>query len=87
MTSERLILRHWRQSDREAFARLNADPRVMEFMPGILSKEESNSLADRIEAHFQQHGFGLYAAELRSGASFIGFVGLNVPSRLHSLPV
>lgn len=80
MTTDRLILRRWRESDREPFARLNADARVMEFMPGILSVQESNMLADRIEAHFQQHGFGLYAAELRSSGSFIGFVGLSVPS-------
>lgn len=80
MTTERLLLRRWQQSDREMFARLNADARVMEFMPGILSEQESNSVADRIEAHFRQHGFGLYAAELRCNGSFIGFVGLSLPS-------
>lgn len=79
MTTDRLILRHWRQSDRPPFARLNADARVMEFLPRILSKLESDSVADRIEAHFQQHGFGLYAAERRSDGNFIGFIGLNVP--------
>lgn len=79
MTTDRLILRHWRQSDRPPFARLNADARVMEFLPRILSKLESDSLAERIEAHFQQHGFGLYAAERRSDGNFIGFIGLNVP--------
>jgi RimJ/RimL family protein N-acetyltransferase len=52
----------------------------MEFIPGILSEEENNSVAERIETHFQQHGFGLYAAELRSNGSFIGFVGLSVQS-------
>jgi RimJ/RimL family protein N-acetyltransferase len=80
MTTERLLLRRWQQSDRELFARLNANARVMEFMPGILSEQESNSVADRIEAHFRQHGFGLYAAELRCNGSFIGFVGLSLPS-------
>jgi RimJ/RimL family protein N-acetyltransferase len=80
LRTERLILRHWRESDREPFARLNADPRVMEFMPHILSAQESSSLADRIEAHFRKHGFGLYAVELRRDGSFIGFIGLNVPS-------
>ena len=44
MATERLILRQWRDSDREAFARMNADPRVMEFMPSVLSKEESDAL-------------------------------------------
>jgi RimJ/RimL family protein N-acetyltransferase len=80
LITERLILRHWRKSDRELFARLNADPRVMEFMPHALSKEDSDALSDRIEEHFREHGFGLCAVELRRGGSFIGFVGLNVPS-------
>jgi RimJ/RimL family protein N-acetyltransferase len=61
MTTERLILRHWRESDREPFARINADPLVMEFMPRVLSKEESDSVAERIEAHLRQRGFGLCA--------------------------
>ena len=33
--TERLILRPWREEDLESFARLNADPRVMEFFPGV----------------------------------------------------
>jgi len=80
ITTERLILRHWRESDREPFARLNADLRVMEYMPHVLSRQESDALADRIDVHFGQHGFGLCAVELRRGGSFIGFIGVNVPS-------
>ena len=73
ITTERLILRHWRESDREPFARINADPLVMEFMPRVLSKEESDSVVERIEAHFRQRGFGLCAVELRTNGSFLGF--------------
>ena len=80
MTTERLILRRWTESDREPFACLNADPRVMEFMPGVLSREESDQFVDRIAAHFREHGFGLYAAELRSQRCFIGFIGISVPT-------
>jgi RimJ/RimL family protein N-acetyltransferase len=80
MRTERLVLRHWHNSDRQPFARLNADARVMEFMPSVLSEQESNSLVDRIEEHFQEHGFGLYAAEIRSGRRFIGYIGLSVPT-------
>ena len=47
----------------------------MEFMPALLSSEESDQLADRIEAHFEKHGFGLWAAELRQSAEFIGYIG------------
>jgi len=77
--TDRLILRRWRHSDREPFARLNADPRVMEFFPQPLSAGESDALADRIEAHFEERGFGLYAAELGEDGSFIGYVGLAAP--------
>jgi ribosomal-protein-alanine N-acetyltransferase len=80
LQTERLILRQWHDADHEPFARMNADPRVMEFFPATLSREQSDALIKRIEAHFRQHGFGLYAAELRSDRTFAGFVGLNVPS-------
>jgi RimJ/RimL family protein N-acetyltransferase len=52
----------------------------MEFMPSPLSEQESNSLVERIEAHFQQHGFGLYAVETQVDGRFIGYVGLSVPT-------
>src|SRR5215469_20632 len=79
LQTERLILRTWRQSDREPFARLNADPVVMEFFPACLSRAESDEAVDRIEAHFRRHGFGLFAVELRAEQAFIGFTGLSVP--------
>jgi RimJ/RimL family protein N-acetyltransferase len=75
----RLLLRGWRESDREPFARINRDPMVMEFFPGPLSAHESSALFDRIDLHFEQHGFGLWAAELRETGEFIGFIGLAVP--------
>jgi RimJ/RimL family protein N-acetyltransferase len=80
LTTARLILRRWRDSDRQPFSDLNADRRVMEFMPGVLQREASDELVDRIERHFEQNHFGLFAAELRETRTFIGFVGLSVPS-------
>jgi RimJ/RimL family protein N-acetyltransferase len=78
--TSRLSLRLWQPSDRVPFALMNGDPRVMEFMPACLSPAESDAVADRIQAHFEQHGFGLYAAELRDEHRFIGFVGVSVPN-------
>jgi RimJ/RimL family protein N-acetyltransferase len=75
----RLILRRWREVDRAPFRALNADPRVMEFMPGLLTPETSDALMERIEQHFQRHGFGLFAAELRQTGAFLGFIGLSIP--------
>lgn len=57
-SSDRLRLRRWRDEDRAAFAALNADPRVMAFFPNCLGRLESDALIDRIEAHFDKHGFG-----------------------------
>ena len=79
LETPRLILRRWRDSDREPFARLNADPRVMEHFPALLTREESDAGVDRVQAHFDRHGFGLFAAELREDGSFLGFIGLAVP--------
>ncbi len=78
--TERLLLRRWTEEDREPFYRLNSDPLVMEFMPACLTRPESDQLVDRIIEHFHKHDFGLYAAELRENQSFIGYVGLSVPS-------
>lgn len=75
----RLRLRRWLPADRAAFAAINADPRVMEHFPAPLSPGESDALADRIEAHFDRHGFGFWALEIPDVAPFAGFVGLAVP--------
>jgi RimJ/RimL family protein N-acetyltransferase len=78
--TDRLRLRRWLPDDRVPFALLNADPRVTEFLPGPLARAESDALAARIEAHFTQHGFGLWAVDVINGAPFIGFIGLSVPA-------
>ncbi|NJP24694.1 GNAT family N-acetyltransferase [Microbispora sp. SCL1-1] len=77
MRTERLVLRRWREDDKEPFAALNADPVVMEHFPATLSREDSDALAERIEAGFDEHGFGLWAVE--ADGEFIGFTGLSVP--------
>ncbi|MBV9746680.1 MAG: GNAT family N-acetyltransferase [Acidobacteriia bacterium] len=75
----RLLLRHWRESDGEAFYQLNSDPRVMEFFPKCLTREESDALIARAEAHFETNGFGPFAAEFRQAGELAGFIGLSVP--------
>lgn len=78
LTTDRLILRRWRDSDLEPFAALNGDPVVMEHFPGTLDRAASDAFVDRIEAAFDAHGFGLWAAEVAGGAPFIGFIGLAI---------
>jgi ribosomal-protein-alanine N-acetyltransferase len=76
LRTERLLLRRWTPGDRGPFAELNADPDVMEFFPALLSRADSDAFVDRIEASFEQHCFGLWAAELFGSGEFIGYIGL-----------
>jgi RimJ/RimL family protein N-acetyltransferase len=80
LETERLLLRAWRDEDLAPFARMNADPRVMEFFPQTYDAAESAEGLARIRAHFAAHGFGLWAVEVKGGAPFVGMVGLAVPS-------
>ena len=78
--TERLLLRRWRDDDRAPFAAMNADPAVMEYFPSTSDRRESDALVDHIEAHFDTHGFGLWVVEIPDVSSFVGFVGLSVPT-------
>lgn len=75
--TDRLLMRRWRTSDREPFAALNADTEVMRFFPSVLDRAASDALVDRIDARFDEQGFGLWALEVRATGAFIGFTGLN----------
>jgi RimJ/RimL family protein N-acetyltransferase len=83
LTTPRLRLRPWRDEDLDAYAALNADPRVREFFPGTMTREESAASMQHIRDHFARHGFGLWAAEVSNvagSAPFIGFIGLAIPT-------
>jgi RimJ/RimL family protein N-acetyltransferase len=74
LRTARVLLRRWRDCDRAPFAEMNADPVVMEHFPSTLTREQSDALVDRIEAHFDEHGYGLWAVE--ADGAFVGFTGL-----------
>ncbi len=80
LTTDRLLLRNWRDSDREPFAALNADPAVMEHFPAPQTREQSDGLIDRSIPMIDERGWGLWALEVRDTGEFIGFTGLSVPS-------
>lgn len=77
--TSRLRLREWRDSDREPFAAMNADPEVMEYFETPLSRAGSDASIDAWQSQFTTRGWGLWALELLDCAEFIGFTGLSVP--------
>jgi RimJ/RimL family protein N-acetyltransferase len=76
--TERLILRRWRGEDREPFAAMMADPQVGYWLAGTFTRAESDAYIDRVEAHFNLHGFGRFALERKVDGVFIGSCGLAV---------
>ena len=84
LETERLILRPWRDDDLEPFAAMNADPEVMRFLSGgiPMAREDSDAMVARNRAHFEKHGFGLWAVMRKDNAHFAGFIGLATPAFL-----
>ena len=78
-STERLRLRQWRDEDREPFARLNTDRRVMEFYPNLLDRAASDAMVTRLQSRIADRGWGLWAVEIEHTQEFIGYVGLHIP--------
>lgn len=78
IVTERLVLRQWRDADREPFAAMGADPIVMEHFVGPLDRAASDALIGREMAAIEARGWGLWAVERREDGRFLGFTGLGV---------
>jgi RimJ/RimL family protein N-acetyltransferase len=77
--SDRLRLRGWRDSDRDAFAALNADPELSRDLGGPLERAESDAKLDRYMATFEHDGFCRWLVE-DLNQQFLGYAGV-MPSR------
>jgi 3-dehydroquinate dehydratase / shikimate dehydrogenase len=77
LKTKRLISRPWRKEDLEPFAQLNADPKVMEFFPSVLSEEESAATLNSSHIHIEKYGWGKWAAVLIETGELIGRIGLE----------
>ena len=77
IVTDRLVLRRWADADRPAFAAINGDSRVHDWLGGPISAEASDALIDRINAGIDLQGFGLWAAERRADGRLAGMIGLS----------
>jgi len=88
LTTERLGLRRWLNSDIQPFAEMNKDVDVMRFFPKSLTDTETLEMVQRIKLHFDENGFGLFAVENKLTKKFIGFTGFAhgvLPKYFYSL--
>lgn len=74
--TERLILRGWTDADVEAWADMNADPRVMEFFPSTLPRHDSYESAQRLRTELEERGYGWFVMELKEHPGFAGVVAV-----------
>lgn len=77
LETERLILRGWEERDIAPFAAMNADARVMEYFPSVLTLEESGVSVERAQERIAQAGFHFQPIEEKTSGRFAGFVGLT----------
>lgn len=81
--TERLILRDWNiDSDATALNAIDQDPKVLKHLPKPLKPATVDETAARItemQKRIDDHGFGMFACELKDTGKCIGFVGLQPP--------
>jgi len=84
LSTERLVLRRWRQEDLDLYAEMCADPEVMRWIGDgrVRMREECADAISALERAWDTRGFGLFATELQASGRFVGFVGLSVPDFL-----
>lgn len=85
--TDRLLLRRPRLDDAEVFAAINADPEVARFVSysGPMVRPESDLMLRKMIDHWDDHGFGLWMADVRASGELAGFVGLAHPGTLPAL--
>jgi RimJ/RimL family protein N-acetyltransferase len=78
LTTDRLVLRGFRPGDWDAYAAMNADPAVRQWLGGkCLSREQAWTQMESFLGQWALRGYGFFAVDV--GGSFAGRVGLLHP--------
>jgi RimJ/RimL family protein N-acetyltransferase len=73
----RLRLREWNDDDVEAWARMNADSRVMEYFVSTVPLERSREQAALLRQDLQRNGYGWFVLERKDREGFAGVMALD----------
>lgn len=84
--TKRLRLRNWEERDRDAFFRLNADPKIMEFFGVRRSRKEADARMDEWREQIAGTGFGFGAMELKETRQVVGIAGLHITKNAPAFP-
>ena len=82
--TQRLRLRTWRDEDLDLLLEMQGDPETMRYMADghCPDRGECAEAIEQIESHCCEHGFGIWAAEMRATGELVGWVGLTTPGWL-----
>lgn len=87
LSSERLILRPWRDEDLAPLFAINGDPESMRYFAATMTRAESDAWAARMRAHFAEHGWGFWVVAEAATGAFVGVVGLmTIPWQANFTP-
>lgn len=75
--SERLGFRNWNLTDIDKMQEINSDEKVMEFFPGLPTREQTAEFVERMKKQFEEKGFCYFAVDKLDDNEFIGFIGLS----------
>ena len=78
LETERLVLRAWRDDDRDHFWAMTRDSEMMRHLQP-LTREQSDGAIDRQIAHQSEHGHCFWVVERKRDASAIGYCGVIPP--------
>ncbi len=85
LETERLIMREWRQEDADDFYAINSDPRVMETLGPLKTREEISGLIIRLQELQAKDGCCFWALETKADGKLIGWCGMIRGA--HDVPV
>ena len=77
ISTERLVMRGWREADLAPWAAMNADPEVRRYLGPVLTFEQASAWVLNFQDDLDRYGFGFWALEVRASGEFIGFTGLR----------
>ena len=79
LSTDRMLLRPWKDEDYAPFYAMSSDPRVYEFLPVFPDKSACDALADKLRGDFSRRGWGFWALEHKESGEFMGMAGMHEP--------
>ena len=77
LETSRLLLRQWREADREPWVAMCADPDVMRTLGGVVERERALADAEMLQARLERDGYGWWVVEVDDVTPFAGLIALQ----------